>query len=267
MPQIRVITWNLFHGRDAPPDPGLSNWRSRLTGRPKRNATHEQVNRDLLGEFTRVLAAVEWDIALLQECPPRFARPLAEATQAEAHRVLTSRNWLLPATQWLAGRNPDLIASWEGGCNLTLVRGTPILERRSFVLRRLPERRVVVLTRLASGLRVANLHASQAPLRAEEDVRTAAVAATAFAAGAPLIIGGDLNLRPARSDLFDELAAEGFREPTTAQAIDHILVRDAEVVQPPRAWEPQEREIPSGRRAIRLSDHAPVEAAFALPAQ
>ncbi len=81
-----------------------------------------QVNRELGGEFAAMLAAAEWDVALLQECPPRFARPLAEACEAEAHRVLTSRN-SFGALRGLAARlNPDLIASGEGGSNLTLVR-------------------------------------------------------------------------------------------------------------------------------------------------
>ena len=45
-----------------------------------------------------MLAGAEWDVALLQECPPRWARPLADACEAATHRVLTSRNWLLPLT-------------------------------------------------------------------------------------------------------------------------------------------------------------------------
>ena len=71
------ITWNLFHGRDFPPDPALSRWRSRLLRTTERNATHVQVNRDLCDEFAAVLAAARWDVALLQECPPRWAAALA----------------------------------------------------------------------------------------------------------------------------------------------------------------------------------------------
>ncbi len=69
-----------------------------------------------------MLAGAEWDVALLQECPPRFAAPLAEACGAEAHRVLTSRNSLGALRTFVARLNPDLIASGEGGSNLTLVR-------------------------------------------------------------------------------------------------------------------------------------------------
>src|SRR5204863_8459049 len=128
-------TWNLFHGRDFPPDPALRSLRSRLTRRPERGPTHLQLNRDLLGLFASVLAAAEWDVALLQECPPRWSSPLAAACHADAHRLLTSRNWLLPITSAIAARNPDLIASWEGGSNLTLARGERLTDRRALPLR------------------------------------------------------------------------------------------------------------------------------------
>ena len=72
--QIRVLSWNLYHGRDFPPDPALSTWRSRLLRITERNATHAQVNRSLLEEFGRVLNGFEWDVALLQEAPPRWFR-------------------------------------------------------------------------------------------------------------------------------------------------------------------------------------------------
>ena len=40
-----------------------------------------------------------------------------------AQRSLTSRNWLGSVRGALARWNPDLLGSWEGGSNLTLVRG------------------------------------------------------------------------------------------------------------------------------------------------
>ena len=83
-----------------------------------------------------MLAAAEWDVALLQEAPPRFAEPLARACGAEAHRVLTSRNGLGALRAAAARLNPDLIASGEGGSNLTLVRPAGalggIVERRGW---------------------------------------------------------------------------------------------------------------------------------------
>ena len=89
-----------------------------------------------------------WDVALLQECPPRFAEPLARACGAEAHRVLTSRNSLARCAALLARQNPDLMASGEGGSNLTLVRAPGqlggIAERREMAIHEgEPERRAM----------------------------------------------------------------------------------------------------------------------------
>jgi endonuclease/exonuclease/phosphatase family metal-dependent hydrolase len=263
---VYAITWNLFHGRDHPPDPALRTTRSRLTRATERSRTHLQLNGDLLSEFTGVLARSTWDVALLQECPPRFAAPLAQACGAGVQRALTSRNWLLPLTQPIARRNPDLIASWEGGSNLTLVRGQKIVSRRSAVLRWFPERRVLALARLESGLCVANLHASERAERADEDVRRAAGAALEFAGDAPLLFGGDLNIRPKSASAFAGLAREGFTAPTAPDAIDHLMARGANLARAPAPWPPEDREVKRDGLAIRLSDHAPVDAVFELPA-
>jgi endonuclease/exonuclease/phosphatase family metal-dependent hydrolase len=271
--RLRAITWNLFHGRDFPPNPALFTWRSRLLRISERDATHLQVNRSLLDEFAGLIDRAEWDVILLQECPPRYASPLARACDADAHRVLTSRNQLLPLRTALALANPDLIASNEGGSNLTLVRrGSPlgqIVERRELVLReRRPERRAMSFTRTSSGLCVANLHAtSNLPAYASGELPAAAEQALSWAAGAPLIFGGDLNLRPAEHPaVFEELEERfGLRPPTSPGSIDHLLSRGLEIVEPPTAWPPERREVEEDGLAIRLSDHAPVEATFGLP--
>jgi endonuclease/exonuclease/phosphatase family metal-dependent hydrolase len=266
-----AIAWNLFHGRDFPPDPALFTWRSRLLGITERNAIHAQVNRGLEAEFASVLAAAEWDIALLQETPPRFIWPLAEACDAEAHRVLTSRNqlgWLRAAAARL---NPDLIASGEGGSNLTLVRPSGplggVVERRELAIHEgRPERRAMAFTRTASGLCLANLHATNDfPELAAEDVLLAARTATGWAGERPLLFGGDLNLRPVENpDVFETLRERfGLAAPTAPRAIDHLLVRGMEVLQPSTPWPPERREVRRGDRALRLSDHTPVEARFA----
>jgi endonuclease/exonuclease/phosphatase family metal-dependent hydrolase len=270
--EFTAIAWNLFHGRDFPPDPRLRSWRSRLLRIEERNETHVQVNRDLTPEFATLLAGTAWDVALLQECPPRFAAPLARACSAEAHRALTSRNSLGPLRGLLARQNPDLMASGEGGSNLTLVRVPGrlggIAERRELAIHEgAPERRAMALTRTASGLCVANLHATNdQPRLAVEDVLLAAGAASGFAAGAPLIFGGDLNLRPAENPaVFTRLRDEfGLAAPTAPRAIDHLLTRGLEVLDPPTPWPPERRELPLDGRALRLSDHAPVQARFAL---
>jgi endonuclease/exonuclease/phosphatase family metal-dependent hydrolase len=272
--QLTALSWNLFHGRDCPPDPALFTWRSRLLRLRERNATHLQVNRDLLPELSRLLAGAEWDVALLQECPPRYWPPLAEACGAQAHGVLTSRNSLGPLRTLAARLNPDLIASGEGGSNLTLARRSfqRVVERRELEIHRgRPERRAMAFTRILSDedteqLCVANLHATNdRPELAEEDVLRAAAAAIAWADGAPLIFGGDLNLRAAESPaVFAELRDRfGLAAPTGPRAIDHLLVRGLETIEPPHQWPPERRELSEDGLALRLSDHTPVEARFA----
>jgi endonuclease/exonuclease/phosphatase family metal-dependent hydrolase len=259
---LRALTWNLFHGRDFPPNAALFTWRSRLTRRPERDATHLQLNRDLLGEFARLLARWSWDVALLQECPPRWNTALASACDASTHRALTSRDWFLPLTSAIARVNPDLVASWEGGSNLTLVRQGEILERRSLVLRRLPERRVMAFTRLASGLCVANLHASGPDALAAPEIEGAARQAVEWSSDSPLLFGGDLNLKPEGSSVFAQLERSFGLRPALPGSIDHLLSRRLQVIDPPQAAAPAEREVEVDGLAVRLSDHAPVTAAF-----
>jgi hypothetical protein len=163
------------------------------------------------------------------------------------------------------------MASGEGGSNVTLVRVPGrlggIAERRELEIHAgPPERRSMALTRTASGLCVANLHATNdRPALAADDVLLAARAAGEFAGGAPLLFGGDLNLRPAEDPIVFERLREdfGLSGPTGPEAIDHLLVRDLEVLEPPSQWAAERRELPCEGRALRLSDHAPVEATFA----
>lgn len=264
--ELRVLTWNLFHGRDFPPDAALRA-RRRLSRKTERNSTHVQVNRDLTSQFSEVICSAEWDLALLQECPPRWGAPLAAACHAVAQRSLTSRNWLPPVQAFIARLNPDLLGSWEGGSNLTLARGPAdepkLLNRRELMLRRRPERRTMAYAELDCGVCVANLHASTIPALAEEEVRGAVATAVGWARDRPLIVGGDFNVRPERTPLFDELAERfGLRVPTAPDSIDHLLARRLTVVDPPTAWPPEERELPYEGLRLRLSDHAPVAATF-----
>jgi endonuclease/exonuclease/phosphatase family metal-dependent hydrolase len=279
--EVRVITWNLFHGRDRAPDPALHTWRSRLLRGTERGPTHAQVNRDLYRQFADLLGNAEWDLALLQECPPRWAESLATDCGAEPHLTLTARNLPGPLDrpQRALGRlNPDLLASWEGGSNLTLLRShdparSRIAERRELILTRSPETRKLAWSRLEFGLCVANLHVSTARAAAEREVAAAAEAAIEWAGDSPLVLGGDFNLRPAAGgELFAALQRDhGLSPPSEPAAIDHLLVRGLEVASAPAAWPPERREVPdptapAGAEAlpIRLSDHAPVEGSFGL---
>ena len=98
---LRVLTWNLFHGRSVPT--------SRV---------------DLAAEFAATIAGWEWDVALLQECPPWWPEPLGRA--CGAHR-LPGADEPQPAAAASRDRSPerrpDVIKSWGGGCNAILVRG------------------------------------------------------------------------------------------------------------------------------------------------
>jgi endonuclease/exonuclease/phosphatase family metal-dependent hydrolase len=269
---VSVLTWNLFHGRDHPPEPGLHTLRSRLLGTTVLGERYAQVNRSLAREFATVLARERWDVALLQEAPPRWARALARACGAAPVVALTSRNALAPLRSAIAARNPDLIASNEGGSNQLLVRPPwRIAAVRRHRLARRPERRTVVWARLeAPGsppLCVANLHASaHDPAQAAREVEGAAERAVEWAAGAALVLGGDLNVRPARlPGAFERLERRfSLAAPTAPGALDHLLARPpAEVVEAPRRLPDGWRELPGpAGRLLRLSDHPAVLGRF-----
>jgi len=215
-----------------------------------------------------------WDVALLQEAPPRWFRELCQRTRSSGVRVLTSRNWLPPLQRRLADLNPDLLASSDGGSNQILVRhpGRIVDHNRLTLAWKREQRRMhwarVVLPGSGGTVCVANLHASAClPELAGAEVVRAAKCALEWSAGDPLVFGGDLNLCPARTPQpFAALRDLGLAEPTAPDAIDHLLVRGFQVEKPPRRLAAERRELPGpdGRR-IRLSDHAPVSADLGTP--
>jgi endonuclease/exonuclease/phosphatase family metal-dependent hydrolase len=217
--QLRVLTWNLMHGRS----PG---------GRERRAG-------DLQAEFADALAGWEWDVALLQEVPPWWPPMLAERLEAEYRMVLTSRNGLLTLRRAIAVRWPDAIKSNGGGANAILARRDRIVAHRMLRLCRTPERRWVHGVELASGVWVANLHATAHDTEAAwRDGRMAAAAATAWAAGSPLVLGGDFNLREPE---FDRLTGVASRD------VDHLFVAGLKPVGEPAVLE-----------RGSLSDHPPL---------
>jgi endonuclease/exonuclease/phosphatase family metal-dependent hydrolase len=229
------------------------------------------VNRTLLDEFESVLHGIDWQIALLQEAPPRWLRPLAEATRSNGASALTARNAFPGARALLARLNPDLVASAEGGSNQTFAQAPWRIERaKRETLTRRPERRRMLLTLLAreDGRRVvvANLHASTGE-RSAADVLRAAELASAWANDMPLLFGGDLNARPAEQpDLFRTLEDRyGLRGATAPEAIDHVLCRGLRVVEGARVLPPSVREVRGeDGLAIRLSDHPCVVSTFEM---
>lgn len=191
---MRVLTWNLFHGRAVPP-----------------------AGRSLLGEFATALRGWEWDLALLQEVPPWWPPALALACGAEQRSARTSRNLWLPVRRFVAERWPDVIKSNGGGANAILVRTQTIAEHRVRRLRLLPERRVVHAVRLGDGTWVANLHAQvHSEQRAQADVATAAEAVLGWAGASPVVLGGDCNTRAPRAPRLVHAGGHG---------VDHVLAR------------------------------------------
>jgi endonuclease/exonuclease/phosphatase family metal-dependent hydrolase len=261
---VRALSWNLFHGRDHPPDPSLNTLRSRLLGIAERNETHVQVNHSLRDEFAGLLAAGDWHLALLQEAPPRWLRALCRTAGADGVSALTARNGMAALRGWLADRNPDLLGSWEGGSNQLLVRPPwRIVETRRLWLTHHPEGRRMLWARLAAPaetLCVANLHAAAHDRAAAgRQVTRAAERAVEWAGGDPLVFGGDLNLRPATSPgVFDRLHERlGLGPPLAPASVDHLMVRGLELRSPPSALPAGAREVPGPEgRVIRLSDHA-----------
>ena len=267
-----ALSWNLLHGRDFPPDPELRRTRYRLWPGEWRRGEYVQVNRSLLPEFSAWLAGHEWDVALLQEAPPRWLRPLARATAAGGASALTSRNSLAFARACLADWNPDLIASNEGGSNQLLVRPPwRIGEVRRIELARRPERRTAIWARLLGPdgrvVCMANLHATAAGdhTRAAHELLRVAALCVEWDPDSPLVVGGDMNLRPREHPwAFAELRDRfGLASPTADDAVDHVLARGLEIALPPRRLRADGRELVRADGArVRLSDHAPVEARF-----
>jgi endonuclease/exonuclease/phosphatase family metal-dependent hydrolase len=134
------------------------------------------------------------------------------------------------------------------------------------VLRR-PERRTMIWALLerpdGARLAVANLHAStggREPTRSQ--VIESARLAVEWSGDAPLVYGGDLNLRPKKAPgEFAELRSRfGLAGEAPATAIDHLFARGARPLGPPVARHAELTRADG--RALRLSDHAYVTAAF-----
>ncbi len=111
---VRAVTWNLFHGRDSPPNPALFTARSKFLRVTERDATHVQVNRPLRAEFERVL---ERSSGTSRCCRRRRRAGTARSggeLGAESAMTLTSRNQLRPLLGLAADLNPDLIGVVRG---------------------------------------------------------------------------------------------------------------------------------------------------------
>jgi endonuclease/exonuclease/phosphatase family metal-dependent hydrolase len=194
--QLRVLTWNLLHGRSVP-----------------------SAGRDLLDAFGTALEEWEWDIALLQEVPPWWPEPLARHLRAEYRLALTSRNALPRVRRALARRWPDVMRSQGGGANAILARHDRIMRHCVHRLCRRPERRVAHGVLLGCGVWVVNLHATaHDTAAARRDGTIAAQAALEWAGEDAVVLGGDFNLRDPRWAGFARVAGHD---------VDHIFIAGA----------------------------------------
>jgi endonuclease/exonuclease/phosphatase family metal-dependent hydrolase len=249
---VLIRTWNLFHGNTLPP------------GR-----------RAYLREMVELVTADRPDVVCLQEVPawalgrlgpwagmtelPALARPASIGPlriPSALGRALTAPNHGLIRSAFAGQGNsillrPDaqVIASAAIRINPDALRAEPRVAQR-------------VECRLADGPRVtvANLHCTNSPdphvcdAQLERSLRWAE---RATPAGVILILAGDVNVTPERSEVLPNLGP-GFSSPVPA-SIDQILVRDA-VGSTARIWAEEERRYGSKL----LSDHAPVELTIEL---
>ena len=271
---MRVLSWNLYHGRDFPPDPALftlarpaaAEDRAKRDPRPGQPAAPRRVR----GRARRARVG--------RRPPPGGAAALvprrcARAPARTARSCRTSRNWCPPLQRRLADWNPDLLASFDGGSNQMLVRAPGTGARAAPPDARPPARAA------AHALGAARASRGQAcarrtctPPRACPSVprprwcgrpstRSPGRTATRSSSAATSTCARRATRSPSRSSAS---ACSSPRRPPR-DAIDHLLVRGLEVVERPRRLAPERRELtePDGLR-IRLSDHAPVSGAFAL---
>ncbi len=226
---MRVLTWNLLHGRSVPDRP-----------------------RSLLHEFAAALASWSWDVALLQEVAAMVASGARRGRRGGARTALTSRNLGLPLRRLAAERRPDLVEVQRRRRERDSVRGAPIREHRVETLRWWPERRVVHAVRSDGLPWVGNVHAQvHAERRALADLAAAAEAVGRWASehppptavgGGAAVLGGDFNTREPR--------VPGFRL-AGGHGVDWIAARDLIPAAEPEVLD---------RRG--LSDHAPVVVRF-----
>jgi len=292
---IRILTWNLFHGRDGLPGLGPTP-RSTWLRRPVEDGVHVHLNRKLTAQMAARIRAWAPDVCALQEVSRRGAREVAELTGMAAVWAATGP-LIGPARlrDALAERNPDLWRTHESNVNavlvaprLALVPGTRASVRlnpprtilrdarelrltRGELTRWIPEPRRVVLARvrLPGGVELVagsvHCHNARHPDVTGREIGRAAAAVRAAAGDGPAVMAGDLNA-PLSHPALAALAADGWEGagPGGGIGIDRIVHRGLETVEAPHRLDAGQREVDvawGGRtRRLRLSDHDPVVA-------
>jgi endonuclease/exonuclease/phosphatase family metal-dependent hydrolase len=292
---IRIMTWNLFHGRDGLPGLGATR-RSTWLRRPEEDGAHVHLNRKLTGHMAARIRAWAPDVCAVQEVSRRGLREVAHATGMAAVWTATGPligpAWLRDA---LAERNPDLWRTHESNVNallvaprLALVPGSRASVRlnpprailrdardlrltRGELARWIPEPRRLVLARvrMAGGAELVagsvHCHNAREPEVTGREIARAAAAVRDAAGDRPAVMAGDLNAPPSHPALA-ALAADGWdgAAPGRGIGIDRIVHRGLETVEAPHRLDAGAREVAvswAGRtRRLRLSDHDPVVA-------
>lgn len=290
---LRLVTWNLFHGRDGLPGLGATA-RSTWLRRPEEDGVHMHVNLKLTAHMARLLAAWEPDVCALQEVPTGAVAALARITGMRP--LWTATGPLIGPRRLrdaLAAANPDLWRTHEGNANVLLVgprlevvagsvaavRLNPLRTilgarrrlglTRGELARYIPEPRRLVMARLVApggvpiAVGCAHCHNARHPDLVGMEIARAADALRVLAGGDPTVLAGDLNAPPAHP-AFAVLHRQGWEgaEPAPGMGIDRVVHRGMEVVAPARRLPPGAREIEVAwrglTRRVRLSDHDPV---------
>jgi endonuclease/exonuclease/phosphatase family metal-dependent hydrolase len=292
---LRILTWNLFHGRDGLP--GLeATRRSTWLRRPEEDGVHVHLNRKHTVEMAARIRSWAPDVCALQEVSRRGLREVVAHTGMRAVWTATGPligpAWLRDA---LAARNPDLWRTHESNVNALLVaprlaivpgsrrsvRLNPIRTilrdarelrlTRGELVRWIPEPRrlVIARVRLTGGTELVagsvHCHNSRHPEVVGREIARAALAVADAAAGGPAVLAGDLNAPPSHPALA-ALGTAGWEggAPGGGLGIDRILHLGLEAVEPPRRLDAGEREVGvrwgDRARRLRLSDHDPVVA-------
>lgn len=295
MTEVALLSWNVFHCRDAAPSPP-PDWRSTLLRTPRVRDGYIHRNRRHVAEVAAVVRTVGADVAALQEVPPGAVAEIARLTGMRALAVRTAPLVGPAVARDAIGRlAPDLVRTHEGNANVLYVapsivvddllraRHVPFSRKLALTHRRgidraaavhwLLERRALIAARLTlpggASLCVvcAHTHGGSDPRITQLEIERVAAVATRYATRHELVVAGDFNARPGDA-AFAPLLAAGLRPTSTASAelrrIDHILARGCTVVDPQRGLPPDRHEVAvthRGERLVaRLSDHTPITA-------
>jgi endonuclease/exonuclease/phosphatase family metal-dependent hydrolase len=221
-----VRTWNLFHGNTVPPE-----------------------RRAYLQRMVWLAVADGPTIVCLQEVPAWALGRLERWSGMTAIGAVTAHPRLGSAElgRLITDLNHGLLRSaFTGQANAILVDADlDVVGEAAEQISTSGERRVCQAVTIDGLGVVANCHATGgAP--ADMQFHRALDFADHVAGDAPLVLCGDLNLRP-------PYGLDGFSEPL-ADSIDQILVRGLPSTSPV-AWPPERRRV-DGRL---LSDHTPVD--------